>query len=298
MMFIRRSFVIIHLLLLLTGVSSSMAQQVQQPNKKEKFCFNLNFGGRYINRDSLANAEDLDFMNYLYKQEKSAEYGFISLNFRMSPAEKIEFSATAVLLSDLSPNQLNIDVRYKPVIHDKPVNWGLIGSFFIYPQYLENFNSFHIQSDTGFTADLNPNFRQISIYDLGIAAGPTMNYQYKRFFTEISFRTGICGFIPFSERISQKKTDANLIREIHYETSYSPAVFFMPEAEAGLRLNSGHRANIGIMMKAGGIWSKRTINYTRTIYTWTSENEIVSDISPENRWYSKIEIQGGFYIEF
>ncbi|MHC1775205.1 MAG: hypothetical protein AB9834_07275 [Lentimicrobium sp.] len=292
---VRSSFLIIQLLLLFTGVSRSMAQQSAE---KEKFCFSLNFGGRYINRDSLANSNDLDFMNYLYKQDNAAEYGYISLNFSMAPSEKIEFSATAVLLSDLSPNQFNLDIRYKPVIKYNHIGWGLIGSFIIYPQYLENFNSFHILSDTGFTADLNPNFRQISIYDLGIAAGPTMNYQYRRFFAEISFRTGISGFISFNERISQKKTDANLIREIHYETSYSPAVFFMPEAELGYKITSGGRLNFGINLKTGGMWSKRAINYTRTTYNWTPENVTISDVHPDETWYSKTEIQGGFYITF
>lgn len=291
----RSLFVFFQLLLLFAGTSRILAQQRPE---KEKFYFNLNFGGRYINRDSLANTEDLDFMNYLYKQENAAEYGFISLNFRMAPTQKIEFSATAVLLSDLSPNQLNLDIRYKPVIKGNPIGWGLIGSFFIYPQYLENYNSFHIVRDTGFTADLNPNFRQISIYDLGIAAGPTMNYQYRRFFAEISFRTGLCGFIPFNERISQKKTDANLRREYDYETRFSPAVFFMPEAELGFRLTSGGRLNFGITLKAGGMWSERAINYTRKTYNWTPENVIISDISPDKHWYSKAEIQGGFYITF
>ncbi len=295
MVFIRSSFVIIQLLLLFISGRGLMAQQ---PPEKEKFCFSMNFGGRFINRDSLANTEDLDFMNYLYRQKNSAEYGFISLNFRIAPAEKIEFGANVVFLSDLSPNQLNFDIRYKPVIHDKPISWGLIGSFFIYPQYLENFNSFHMLRDTGFTADLNPNFRQISIFDLGIAAGPTMNYKYKRFHTEISFRTGISGFVSFDEQISQKKTDANLRREYHYETRFSPAVFFMPEAEVSFSLISGSRSNFGLTMRAGGMWSKRAINYKRTTYTWTTENEIVGDISPEKRWYSKIEIQGGFYIAF
>jgi hypothetical protein len=292
---IRNSFVIIQLLLLLTGISQTKAQESV---KREKFLFSLNFGGRCINRDSLANTENLDFMNYLYRQENAAEYGFISLNFRMAPTEKIEVSATAVLLSDLSPNQLNLDVRYKMAEQDRPLGWGLIGSFFIYPQYLENYNSYHILRDTGFTADLNSNFRQISIFDLGFAIGPTMNYHYKRFHTELSFRTGISGFVAFDESIYQKKTDANLRREYLYETRFSPAVFFMPEAEAGFDLISSGRTNFGIMLRAGGMWSNRAINYTRTTYTWTSENSVSNDIKPDKKWYRKTEMQGGFYIAF
>jgi hypothetical protein len=272
--------------------------QAQQQQTREKFLFSFNFGGRYINRDSLANTEDLDFMNYLYRQENSAEYGLLSLNFRMAPTEKFEVSATAVLLSDLRPRQLNLDIRYNMSEKDKLPGWGLIGSFFIYPQYLENYNSYHILRDTGFTADLNPNFRQISIFDLGIAIGPSINYHYRRFHTEISFRTGISGFVSFDETISQKKTEANLRREYLYETRFSPAVFFMPEAEVGFDIISSGRTNFGIMLRAGGMWSKRAINYTRTTYTWTSDNSISNDIKPDNEWYRRTEIQGGFYIAF
>jgi len=274
-------------------------RSIAQPSEiSEKFRFSVVAGGRYINHDSQPDAGDLDFMNYLYGQGIGADYGLLSLNFRMAPSEKFEFSATAVLLSDLIPNQLNIDVRYKPVINDKPMTWGMIGSFFIYPQYLENYNSFHLNRDTGFIADLDPNFRQISIYDIGIALGPTLNIVKGRFHAEINLGLGISGFLPFNERISQKKTDANLRREFHYETHYSPAFFFSPEAEAGFRLISFGKASTGIILNAGGLWSKRSISYKRTTYIWTTENAITQEIKSEKQWYSKLEIEGGFYLAF
>lgn len=292
---IRCSFLAISLFFLFSCESLVIAQT---PEKRETFYFSIGFGGRYINRDSLPDSGDLDFMNYLYRQDTGAEYGLLSLNFRMAPSEKFEFSATAVLLSDLIPNQLNIDVRYKPVPNDKPMTWGMIGSFFIYPQYLENYNSFHLLHDTGFIADLDPNFRQISIYDIGIALGPSLNFSKGRFHGEINLGVGISGFLPFNEHISQKKTDANLRREYHYETHYSPALFFRPGAEAGFRLISFGKASAGITISAGGMWSKRSISYKRTAYIWTTENAITQEIKSEKQWYSKLEIEGGFYLAF
>lgn len=289
-----------HLFGLLMLLQSSFAfwSNAQSSEMVEKFRFSITAGGRYINRDSMPDAGNLDFMNYLYGQNFGADYGLLSLNFRMAPTEKIEFSATAVLLSDLIPNQLNIDVRYKPVLNNKPVTWGMIGSFFIYPQYLENYNSFHLFRDTGFIADLDPNFRQISVYDIGIALGPTLNFSKGRFHGEINFSLGISGFVPFDERISQKKKDANLRREYHYETHYSPALFFRPEAEAGIRLMSFGKTSGGIIIKAGGMWSERSINYKRTTYTWTTEDAITNEIKIEKQWYRKFEIEGGFYLAF
>jgi len=201
-------------------------------------------------------------------------------------------------LSDLSPNQLNLSVKYETDSLRTGIVWGLKGAFCAYPQYLNEFNQYHKIQDTGFTADLNTNYRQISVYDLGFAAGPYLSISYNRLHGEIGINLGVSGFLPFNETITQKQTEANLRREINYKTAYSAALFLNPEIEFCFDLNKSTRTKVGIMISAGSLLSQRSINYTRNTATWTNENTVTEKVNPGKILYSKTEIKGGFYISF
>lgn len=286
------------LLILITLLFNSSELSAQQQKIKEKFCFEMQSGGRYVNRDSLDNSENLDFMNYFYQEDKGADYSYVGLNLRFIPDPDWAFSIKAVLLSDMNLKQLNFEVRYTCDSINPILSWGIVGSLFAFPQYLEDFNRYHILRDTGFTADLNPNFRQITIFEMGMAAGPFVGFNYKRLHGQLSLRAGFSGFAPFDELMTQKETHANLRREIRYETGFSPAVFIYPEAEACFDVIKSGRTDIGFLIRAGSLFSKRAINYTRITQTWTTENTIADKIRPQKQFYNITELEGGLFIRF
>jgi len=283
-------------LILITVSPAELSAQKQF--QKENFFFSLQFGGRNIQRDSLANTGNIDFMNYLYRQTGAPEYGILAVDFRLTPKPGLQVGIQTVFLSDLSPNQLNLSVKYETDSLRTGIVWGLKGAFFAYPQYLNEFNRYHKIQDSGFTADLNTNYRQISIYDLGFAAGPYLSITHNRLHGEIGINLGVSGFLPFNETITQKQTEANLRREIHYKTEYSPAFFVNPEMEFCMDLNKSERTKIGLMISAGSLFSKRSINYTCNTATWTDDNAVIEKVKPGKILYSKTEIKGGFYISF
>lgn len=264
----------------------------------EKFWFGLHFGGRIIQRDSMHNTAHPDFLNYLYQAEKGPDYGFISLQFRLAPNPRLEFDVTAVMLSNLAPNQLDFGTRIQLDSINSFISWGINNSLSVYPQYLEEFNRFHQIRDTGYTADLNSNFRQRTIFDICLATGPYISFRNKYLQSALKLNAGICGFIPFNELILQKKTDGNLMREINYTTKYSPALFFNTEAEICFKIFSSDRMEAGMVIKASHLIAKRSVNFTQTTATWTAENTIIENIKPPKQSYSKTEFQGGIYITF
>jgi len=284
-------------ILLISGLFLAIQVNAQK-DRNEKYSIGLEFGGRNINRDSLTNTRNLDFMNYLYEAKNQADYGYLGINFSFMPDQSWGFRITTVVQSNLLPNQFNFDVQYSVDTLKSHLKWGLLGSIFAYPQYLEEYNQYHILQDTGFTADLNTNFRQISIFDLGVSAGTFFGYQYKRLHVQARIKAGVCGFASFDESISQKKTNANLRREIRYETEFSPAFFVNPEVELDFDLIKNRRSDIGIQLRAGSLFSKRSINYTRTTLTWTTENAIINKVQSPKQFYSMSEIECGIYVIF
>lgn len=285
------------ILLICPGLFTPSSLLAQNKLNNEQFRIDLQFGIRNIQRDSLPNGADIDFMNYLYDDIDYSDYQFIDLGFTLIPSDNWAFNVGLKMLSDLQTGQLSMSARYFGDGTNASLRWGIGSSFNAYPQYLEAFNNYHILMDTGFT-DLNPNFRQITLYDLSLDIMPFLTFSHKRFQGIISSGVGLNSFVPFKELITQKKTYSNLRREIRYETHFCPSVFSRSEIEAGFDLFKGPKKSFGITLKAGLLLSNRRISYSRTTVTWIEEQTISEDVKPDKKLYTKSDLSWGIYLKF
>lgn len=291
-------FIIASILFLVPGLFAPSSLVAQNKVTNEQFRVDLQFGIRNIQRDRLPNGADIDFMNYLYDDIDYSDYQFIDIGFTLEPSDNWAFSVGLKMLSDMQTGQLSMSARYSGDGPKASLRWGIGSSFNAYPQYLEAFNNFHILMDTGFIADLNPNFRQITLYDLSLDIMPFLVYNHKRAHGIISTGVGLNSFVPFQELITQKKTNSNLRREIRYETHFSPSVFSRSEIEAGFDLFKGRRRSFGITLKAGLLLSNRRIPYSRTTVTWIEEQTITEEVKPDKKLYTKSDLCWGIYLKF
>ncbi len=290
------SFAII--ILLISGPINPSPLLAQTKAEKEHFRIDMQFGNRNIYRDSLPNGADIDFMNYLFNDKEYSDYQFLELGFTLATSDTWSFKAGFKMLSDMQPSHFSITARYYADSLNASFQWGITSSFSIYPQYLDAFNRFHILADTGFTADLNTNFRQRTLNDMGLDISPFLSYNHKRFHCILTTGIGVYSFMPFQELVTQKKTNANLRREIRYETSFSPSISSLSEIEAGFDLITGQKRTFGISLKAGILLLKRNIPYNRTTYTWTETDVITVKVNPDKKLYTKSDLSWGIYLRF
>ena len=270
----------------------------QTATVKETMRLDLHFGGRFIHRAIVEPGDDIDFLNYLHGGTGNSLYGLMSIGFSLSPNENWTFDTKINLLSDLLPNQMQTQVTHRIRSINPDLDWGIKARVYLYPQYLDEFNQFHLQKDSGVIADLNYNYRQRSLYDLGISVMPYLKYSNKRFQTTIASGIGLNSFLPFREVITQKKPDANFRREISYQTRYKAALTSHTEVEATFDLIRNSRNSFGLLLRAEALLTFRNLPYDRTIFTWTEDNNAVDKINPKNQFYSKTEFSGGLFFKF
>ena len=265
---------------------------------KETMRLDLHFGGRIIHRAPVKTGNDIDFLNYMYGGTGSSLYGMMSIGFSLSPNENWTFDTRINLLSDLLPNQMQTQVTRRIRSITPMWDWGVKARVYLYPQYLDEFNQFHIIKDTGLIADLSHNYRQRSLYDLGISAMPYFKYAGHRFQATLASGLGLNSFIPFREVITQKEPAANFRREIRYKTFYKAVLSSHTEAEATFDFIKNSRTSFGLLLRAELLLSYRNLPYERTVFTWTEDNVTVDKINPKSRIYSKSEFSGGLFLKF
>jgi hypothetical protein len=282
-------------LLFAVGLNDSFAQKA---SPRETMQFDLQFGGSVIHRATQANNPDIDFLNYLHGGTGNSKYGVMSFGFSLSPNEKWTFATGFSMLSDLLPNQMQVKAIRNIDSLNPRWDWGVEAQLYLYSQYIDEFNQFHIQSDTGLIGDLSSNYRQRTLYDLGMSALPFLKYNGRRMHVILATGLGLNSFLPFNEVIAQKKPVANFRREIRYETFYKPTLTSHTEVEGTFELYKNGPTSLGIILKATLLMGYRHLPYERTILTWTEDNRNTMNIHPKNRFYSKSDISGGMFLKF
>ena len=272
---------------------ANMAVLKAQETDKKQFKITILGGSREISNDSLADAADLDFMNYLHHQNQYSDYELAGFAFDWTINPTWELGLRILTESDLNPRELSLTAQYT---HE---SWyGIRFSAFTYPQYIESFNQYHINNDAGYIADIDPNFRQVSISDRGFSVGPFVHLEHKRLYFNIRLNGGISWFTQLQGSIAQKELQSNLRREFRYQTKGSASLFISPEAEIGIDCFKISGLWCGFQLRGSLLYSKRSINYTRTLYNWTPDNSQSENITNPRHRYQKQEGDLGFYIRF
>jgi hypothetical protein len=262
----------------------------------EKFSVSSWFGARIITCDSFPDDDNLDFLNYLYNANESIispDYGYLGMASHFWFKGNWEMDIKLCMYDDFVPDQMNISAQYFPL---KYLGFNL--GIYSYSQLMNEFNQYHHHTDTGFYGDIDPNYRQCSLYDIGIIGGPMITHQVKRFSGSLKLNAGLGTFLTFSESVSQKKTNSNFRREYKYTTRTTPAFFFFPELAAGFDLFRFSHATLGIQLQASYYLAERSIDYTRVTLNWTSETQVEQDVNSPKHHYSKFDVDFGIYLRF
>ncbi|MDY0101991.1 MAG: hypothetical protein RBS07_03575 [Lentimicrobium sp.] len=284
-------------LILLTALCFSQAFGQTNP-VKESLRLDIQFGGRFIHRTPQPIKSDIDFLDYSHNGTGNNNYGVMSIGISLSPNERWTFVSELSMLSDLLPSHMQIAV-VRQISSINPLwDLGIKGQVYLYPQYLDEFNQFHLKTDTTLIADLDHNYRQRTLFDMGISAMPFLKYKSKRLQATFASGIGLNSFIPFSEVITQKKANENFRREIRYKTQYGAALTSHTEIELTYQFYHNSDFDLGLLIQAEFLLSFRNLAYQRTIMTWTEETQTIDNIKPKNHFYSKSDLSGGLFLKF
>lgn len=279
--------------LLLVYPAEGMAQQT---GSGERLSVDLQAGLRTYHRDSLPDGKNIDFLNFLDTGTGWDAFQFIGLTVSLKTSDRWTFTSNLKLYSDFGPGHFGIASQYSFRKACGLFHGGLRGDFGVSKLYINQFNQYHVRNDSGFIADLNPNYRQINLTDLNLGVNPFATLDTRRFHLKFAAGAGINLFIPFSETIVQKQANGNLKRELRYNTKPGTAIYADAELTARFDLLKSEDLNAGIMLQAGVLFSRRALPYLRETNTWTYENTVSDDIRPAKEWFSRSDVSMGIYL--
>ncbi len=260
--------------------------------KEKQFNFSVGNQGAFC--DSFPDGANLDFLNYVYRDNFSGNLAYISFMGFFKFSDSLDLSVNIGMYSDLAPTKNSVSIRYFPY---KMLGFGI--SFMGYPQYFNEYNQFHWNTDEGLYADLDPNYRQHRMFNYGLALGSDFRYSYNnRFFVDFRAYAGLRWFDILDVEILQKAINGNFRRVIHYRTSPSPSLYFYPEINLGLKLFTISKTDIGFRFRSAAEFSKRAINYTRTTYDWVADEPTVSKVKPKSHSSSILEVDFGLHLRW
>jgi len=264
----------------------------------EQFTFSISTGNRAIHYDSISNSDNPDFLNYRYHNGLKGNYGMLLLEFGFSPDSNWKISSGFGIMSDLALHDATLSVSRKLGKYHRYHTWAIAAGFSLYSQYLNNYHQFQEVHDTLFTTFANSNFIQMDLLDITITAGPEYRFKAKRLNLEQGLKAGIAGFVPFYLTIAQKKEYSNLRREYRYQTHFSPAPAFISTTGFSYNLIETYDFKLAIMVEAIAMISSRTLKYRQTLSSWTLENALITDVSPQKQWYRFTELHAGLRFKF
>lgn len=269
-------------------------QLIYTQNKFIEACqFGLWFGFRDLQIDSLPNAQNLDFINYMsYNDYFPVGYPYLGFSVQLQIKNNWQVDAKVFTTDDIIPTSFNLSVQH---YFSKYMGFNL--GFYTYPLLTSDYERYHNIEDTDFYP-VPSGSRQHNIYDAGIIGGPVFSVSRKVFFANLKLNIGYSGFVPFKEEFFREKINSNFQRIVKYETHYNMGFFFFPEIKAGLNLFSRNNITIGLQLQADAFFSKRNLKYTRTTYNWTMNDPVVEKISNPKHQYNLFDWDFGIFLRF
>lgn len=283
----KKSLLFIFLCLIITGGLHSQQSFV------EDYSVSLYFGVKDVQRDSFANAEHLDFMNYMYAEDNYLDYEYIGISSNLVFKGNWETSVQLAFLDDLTLTKLHLSARYFPF-----PNIGFLLGFSGDGMIMNEFSTYHKGNDEGLIGDINTNYRQSSHFDLGMAGGVIYRQRIRWLEVDLGMTAGMSSVLPFDEKVSQKEAQGNLRRMIFYNTHYTFNPFITPSAKLAFTLVDRENLRWGMQIKGDWHISSKSIDYNKTVYSWTtSGKEVISVQSPKHQYHSK-SMDVGFFVSW
>ncbi len=250
-------------------------------------------GVRDTKIDSFPNAQNVDFMNYIYGSLNSFDYGYIGFEGQFRIKSKWAADIKVAMYDDFAPDNLDISVQYFPVR-----SIGISLGLYTHSQLMNDFTMFHRTTGTGLYGDLETNFRQRKLFDRGMQVGVLFARDFGAFHPSLKINGGISSFKPFAETVLQKEINGNFLSRIDYETKNTWNPFIFPELRFDIDCLNINNYKIGVQFQASLFYSQKAINYEQTTYMWTLENPLTEKVDSPTHSYRKFDMDMGIYMRW
>jgi hypothetical protein len=259
----------------------------------KSFKVSMFFGGRSETVDSFPNNENIDFMNYVGFFDDYV-INNIYIGFKGYFEFKNNFAAKVrLLLGDVTG--INVAGEYYPFN-----NIGFNLGFNTYRVYINDYSLYHkIEAvDNGLYGDLESNYRQQVVQDLGFYTGAIFYKNFGFFKPKLELNIGMASFTKFNAEVFQKQIDGNFKARYYYSTKCTFTPFFNPKLNLDFDIIKFKKSTLGMSLNTAWYVSKKAINYRVEYNEWTLDNATVKDVKPDKHYYSLFDLDAAIYLRW
>ncbi|MDN4165862.1 hypothetical protein QWY31_10125 [Cytophagales bacterium LB-30] len=274
-------------LFLLTLGSQAWAQERIISNEEISFTLGI----AELEVSTYPTNQDLDFLNYVDHYPSQLDFILIKLGYRFDLYSKISTDIKLVMLDDIIPDNYDVSAYYN-------LNpWlGLGLGSMLSKNWISNFEEYQIQALPEYYL-VNDNLKQFNTYELGFYISPKLRPIRSKYFSlQVSCDLGMSSFSQHRVSFLHKKQFSNEKVRYQYQTHTHYQPYIQPKMDIRIHAFSIKEASFGFLFNSTYYHSNRSINYTRTTTTWTSENPIAEHIQAPKHTYARLEVNMGMCI--
>ncbi len=269
----------------------SIAFSVQsQTIRNKELSFSIGMGDLKVER--FAQREHIDFMNYMDFDPDYSDFVSVKFGYKFDFLSNMSASIKLIMLEDIIPDNYDVSVHY----FVKPWLGIGVGSK-LTKSWMSNFEKYQIDNFSNYYL-LDDNVQQFTIYDLGFYLSPLLKpIDNDIFKLHIKCNFGLSSFMNEKVTFHHKKNLSNERMLYKYETNSKPQMYIQPQIAIRLKVFKIKNIAIGALLSSNYYYSKRSIDYFRSIQTWTSESKISDQITPSKHHYKRFEVNLGVFLK-
>ncbi|HPR33023.1 MAG TPA: hypothetical protein PLK12_13040 [Prolixibacteraceae bacterium] len=252
----------------------------------------ITLGYRDFAVERFQTGPDIDFLNYA-KREKMELLSAIGIGAEYRSNGKFHVALKGYIHSNLQPEEFEFfsDYFFTP-------NLGLGLGAFLKTFYISNYGVFHTDTYPGYI-DRDQNGRQFHVQDLGFSLSPVFRLDlFSRLEFLLHCDLGLASFLKEEDTFFMKKIYSNEIQFINYQSEIAFHPYVNPRFDLRMTLLDGKMGRLGILFKANYFYSKRSMDYHRSVQNWTAENRLDQKVETPRHAFSRLDINFGVFFMF
>ncbi len=265
----------------------------ESDNFLKSFKISIFFGGRIETVDSFPNKDNIDFMNYVgFIDDYLPDY--IYIGFKAHFDFKNNFGTNIrLVLGDLTG--IDLSGEYYPY---KSI--GFVAGFNTYRVFINDYGQYHKieAADDNLYGDLETNYRQETLQDLGFYAGVILYKNLGFFKPKLTLNAGFSSFTKFETDVFQKQIGGNFKNRYSYSTKLTFTPFFYPKLNLDFDLIKFKKSTLGLSLYSAWYVSPKAINYDVTYSEWTDDNAVKKEVKPDKHFYSEFDFDAAIYLRW
>jgi hypothetical protein len=277
--------------LIITGLISIGLFAQNQTIKNQEFSFSIGFAELDIEKSSADR--NLDFIDYVDSNPEYTDFIVLKLGYKFDFFSKMSADIKLIMMDDIVPDNYDISVHY----FIRPWLGVGVGSM-LNKNWISGFEEYQIQLLPEYYL-LSYNVAQFTTYDLGFYLSPAIKpIDHDNFKLHLKCDLGVSSFMKEEFSFYHKKKFSNERLQYHYKTKANYQPYIQPKIDIRLKVFKIKEASLGFLLNSNYYYSNRSMNYFRTIQTWSSENKITEQIEPFKHKYSRFEFNMGVFVSW